>query len=117
GPKDEVKQAERLADAGDKAAAAGKMPDALAYYARAVKAAPGNPAILRRAANVRAQVVQSIVDKAEMAALDGNVVTATNLVVEELRNDPGNPFVGERLAQLKQMPTEYLPVGDKEDYE
>ena len=117
GPKDEVKQAERLADAGDKATAAGKMQDALAYYARAVKAAPGNAAILRRAANVRAQVVQSIVDQAEMAALDGNVVTATNLMMEALRIDPRNTIVAERLAQLKQMPTEYLPVGDKEDYE
>ena len=117
GPKDDVKQAERLADAGDKAAAAGKMQDALANYARAVKAAPGNAAILRRAANVRAQIVQSIVDKAEMAALDGNIVTATNLMMEALRIDPGNTIVAERLAQLKQMPKEYLPAGDKEDYE
>jgi Flp pilus assembly secretin CpaC len=117
GPKDDVKQAERLADAGDKAAAAGKMQDALANYARAVKAAPGNAAILRRAANVRAQIVQSIVDNAEMAALDGNIVTATNLMMEALRIDPGNTIVAERLAQLKQMPKEYLPAGDKEDYE
>jgi len=117
GPKDDVKQAERLADAADRAAAAGKMQDALANYARAVKAAPANAAILRRAANVRAQIVQGIVDKAEMAALDGNIVTATNLMMEALRIDPGNTIVGERLAQLKQMPKEYLPAGDKEDYE
>ncbi len=42
GPKDDSRQAERLAGEGDKAAAAGKLREALADYAQAVKAAPGD---------------------------------------------------------------------------
>ncbi|HMC29069.1 MAG TPA: FG-GAP-like repeat-containing protein, partial [Verrucomicrobiae bacterium] len=117
GPKDDVKQAERLAEAGDRAAADGKWQETLADYAQAVKAAPGNAGILRRAAVMRARAVQTLVDGAEKSALDGNVDTATNLMREALRIDPGNTIVAERLAQLQQMPKEYLPVGDKQDYE
>ena len=70
--KDDLKQAAKYADAGDKALAAGKMNEALADYRQAVKAAPGDAGIARRAASVRAQVVQSMVDRAEKAALDGH---------------------------------------------
>src|SRR6266581_5606942 len=117
GPKDDSKQAERLADQGDKAAAAGKLREALADYSQAVKAAPGDTGIARRAAAMRAQVVQALVDQAETNALDGNIVGATELMNEALHIDPGNTIVAERLAQLKQMPKEYLPPGDKEDQE
>jgi Flp pilus assembly secretin CpaC len=117
GPKDDSKQAERLADQGDKAAAAGKLREALADYSQAVKAAPGDAGIARRAAAMRAQVVQALVDQAETNALDGNIVGATELMNEALHIDPGNTIVAERLAQLKQMPKEYLPPGDKEDQE
>src|SRR5882724_6893367 len=115
GPKDDSKQAERLADQGDKAAVAGKLREALADYAQAVKAAPGDTGIARRAAVMRAQVVQALVDQAETNALDGNIVGATELMNEALHIDPGNTIVAERLAQLKQLPKEYLPPGDKED--
>jgi len=117
GPKDDSRQAERLAGEGDKAAAAGKLREALADYAQAVKAAPGDTGIARRAAAMRAQVVQALVDQAETNALDGNIVGATELMNEALHIDPGNTIVAERLAQLKQMPKEYLPPGDKEDQE
>src|SRR5439155_5309249 len=117
GPKDDSRQAERLAGEGDKAAAAGKLREALADYAQAVKAAPGDTGIARRAAATRAQVVQALVDQAETIALDGNIVGATELMNEALHIDPGNTIVAERLAQLKQMPKEYLPPGDKEDQE
>jgi len=40
--KEDVKQAEKAADHGDKAAAEGKVPEALADYARAVQLAPGD---------------------------------------------------------------------------
>ena len=116
-PKDDVKAAERAAERGDKAAAAGKLQEALADYTQAVKAAPGDLGIARRAAAVRAQVVQRIVDQAEAAALDGHLETATNLMLEALLIDPNDTIVAERLAQMKQMPKEYLPSGDKEDYE
>jgi Flp pilus assembly secretin CpaC len=117
GPKDDSRQAERLAGEGDKAAAAGKLREALADYTQAVKAAPGDTGIARRAAAMRAQMVQALVDQAETNALYGNIVGAAELMNEALHIDPGNTIVAERLAQLKQMPKEYLPPGDKEDQE
>jgi len=117
GPQDDPKQAAKLADAGDKAIAAGKMQEGLRDYDRAVRAAPGDTGIARRAASVRAQVVQSLVNDAESAALAGDVDTALDLMYEALRIDPGNTVVAERLGQMKQMPKEYLPLGAKEDYQ
>jgi Flp pilus assembly secretin CpaC len=114
--KEDIRQAQQLADRGDKAFAAGKMNEALAEYEQAVKHAPGDAGIVRRAAAVRAEVVQKLVDQAETDALDGFVVSATDLMYEALKIDPGNTIVAERLAQMKQM-KEYLPRGDKEDYE
>src|ERR1700756_4449819 len=113
--KEDVKQAQQLADHGDKSFAAGRMNEALADYEQAVKRAPGDAGIVRRAAAMRAAVVQKLVDQAETEALDGFVVSATDLMYEALKIDPGNTIVAERLAQMKQM-KEYLPRGDKEDY-
>jgi Flp pilus assembly secretin CpaC len=115
--KEDIKQAQQFAERGDNALAAGKMNEALADYEQAVKHAPGDAGIVHRAAAVRAQVVQKLVDQAESDALDGFVVQATDLMYEALKIDPGNAIVAERLAQMKQMPKEYLPRGDKEDYE
>src|ERR1700720_4195074 len=115
--KEDIKQAQQLAERGDKAFAAGNMNEALADYEQAVKHAPGDAGILRGAAAMRAQVVQKLVAQAESDALDGFVVQATDLMYEALKIDPGNAIVAERLAQMKQMPKEYLPAGDKEDYE
>ena len=114
--KEDVKQAQQLADRADKAFAAGRMNEALAEYEQAVKRAPGDAGIVRRAAALRAQVVQKLVDQAETDALDGFVHSATDLMYEALKIDPGNTIVAERLAQMTQM-KEYLPRGDKEDYE
>jgi Flp pilus assembly secretin CpaC len=113
--KEDIKQAEQLADRGDKSFAAGRMNQALAEYEQAVVRAPGDAGIARRAAALRAAVVQKLVDQAETDALDGFVVSATDLMYEALKIDPGNTIVAERLAQMKQM-KEYLPRGDKEDY-
>src|SRR6266849_6319525 len=96
--KDDTKAAERAAERGDKAAAAGKLQEALANYTQAVQAAPGDLGIARRAASVRAQVVQRIVDEAETAALDSKIDEATALMREALLIDPGNTIVAERLA-------------------
>jgi Flp pilus assembly secretin CpaC len=115
-PKEDPKRAQKLAEAGDRAASAGKIEEALEDYAAAVRAAPGDVGIARRAAAARAQVVQGLVDAAEAKALDGHISTATELMYQALRIDPGNTIVAERLAQMKQMPREYLPAGDKEDY-
>jgi Flp pilus assembly secretin CpaC len=113
--KEDIRQAEQLADRGDKSFAAGRMNEALAEYEQAVKRAPGDAGIVRRAASMRAEVVQKLVDQAETDALDGFVKSATDLMYEALKIDPGNTIVAERLAQMKQM-KEYLPRGDKEDY-
>jgi Flp pilus assembly secretin CpaC len=115
--KGDIKQAQQLAERGDRAFAAGNMNEALAEYEQAVKQAPGDAGILRRAAAMRTQVVQKLVDQAESDALDGFLVQATDLMYEALKIDPGNAIVAERLAQMKQMPKEYLPRGDQEDYE
>ena len=114
--KEDIKQAQQLADRGDKSFATGRWNEALAEYQQAVKHAPGDAGIARRAAALRAEVVQKLVDQAETAALDGFVVRATDLMYEALKIEPGNTIVAERLAQMKQM-KEYLPRGDKEDYE
>src|SRR5580765_3425935 len=116
GPRDDLKEAQKLADAGDRAMAAGKMQEGVTDYEAAVKAAPGDMGIARRAASARAHVVQELVDRAEAYALDGHVISATALMYEALKIDPSNAIVAERLAQMKQMPKEYLPAGDKEDY-
>jgi hypothetical protein len=115
--KEDTKQAEKAAERGDKAAAEGKVPEALADYARAVQLAPGDITIRRRAAGLKAQVVQKIVDQAEAAALDGHIDAATELLYQALQVDPGNTIVAERLAQIKQMQPEYLPRGDEADYQ
>jgi Flp pilus assembly secretin CpaC len=116
-PKDDLKQAAKYVDAADKALAAGKMNEALADYAQAVKAAPGDVGIARRAASGRAQVVQLIVDRAEKAALDGHGDDAVDLMYQALQIDPGDTIIAERLQQMKQMPKDFVPAGDREDFE
>jgi type II secretory pathway component GspD/PulD (secretin) len=116
-PKDNLREAAKAADRGDKAAAAGKAEEALREYRSAVNAAPGDIGIARRAAAVRAQVVQSMVDDAEIAALNGDLDKATELMRQALNIDPGNAIVAERLSQMKRLPREYLPRGDKADFE
>src|SRR5262245_30551331 len=66
--KEDVKGALKAADRGDQAAARGQMEEALADYDAAVRMAPGDLGIRQRAAGVRAQVVQKIVDQAESKA-------------------------------------------------
>lgn len=114
--KEDVKGAEKAADRGDKAAAAGKMDDALSEYETAVRLAPGDISIRRRAAGVKAQVVQKIVDQAEAKALDGRVGDAVDLLYRALQIDPGNTILSQRVSEMRQMPRQYIPRGDREDY-
>lgn len=115
--KEDTKHAEQEADRADKAAAEGKLNQALAGYTAATRIAPGDLNIRQRAAALRAQVVQKIVGEAETAALDGDIQKATDRLVEALRIDPGNTILAERLAEMKQMQPTYLPRGDASDYE
>src|SRR5262245_51153675 len=114
--KENVKGAEKAADRGDKAAAAGRMDEALAQYEEAVRLAPGDIGIRRRAAGVKAQVVQKIVDQAEAKAVDGRMEDAVDLLYRALQIDPGNTILSQRAAEMRQMPRQYIPVGDREDY-
>src|SRR5262245_29080225 len=114
--KDDVKGAEKAADRGDKAAAAGRMDEALGDYDAAVRMAPGDIGIRRRAAGVRAQVVQKIVDQAEAKAVDGRIGDAVDLLYKALQIDPGNTILSQRIAEMRQMPPQYIPRGDREDY-
>lgn len=114
--KEDLKGAEKAADRGDKAAAAGKMDEALANYDDAVRLAPGDIGIRRRAAGVRAQVIQKIVDEAESKAIDGRMEDAVDLLYRALQIDPGNTILSQRAAEMRQMPRQYLPRGDREDY-
>ena len=115
--KDDVKGAQKAADRADKAAAEGKADEALSLYDAAVRLAPGDIGIRRRAAGVRAQVIQKIVDQAEAKAVDGHVDGAIELLYRALQIDPGNTILSQRLAEMRQMARPYLPRGDREDYE
>lgn len=115
--KEDLKGAEKAADRGDKAAGEGKMDEALARYDEAVRLAPGDIGIRRRAAGVRAQVVQRIVDQAEAKALEGHPDDAVELLYQALQIDPGNTILSQRAAEMRQMPRQYLPRGERERYE
>src|SRR5215467_7805152 len=112
--KEDVKGATRAADRADKAAGAGKIEEALAEYRNAVRLAPGDIGIRRRAARLKAQVVQKIVDQAESQALDGRVDDAVESLYRALEIDPGNTILSERAAEMRQMPRQYVPRGEQE---
>src|SRR5262249_44157149 len=96
--------------------AAGNSKEALDDYADATRLAPGHLDIRRRAAAVRAQIVQKMVDEAEAAALDGHLEKATDRINDALHIDPGNAILAQRLKEMKQMRPDFLPRGDNEDY-
>src|SRR5215470_3625285 len=99
-PKEATRQAEKAAARGDEAAAAGKTAEALAAYREAVRLAPQNLVIRRKQAALLSQAVQQLVDRAENAALDGDIRGATELMRQALAVDPGATVVAERLAQM-----------------
>src|SRR5262249_4228589 len=114
--KEDVKGAEKAADRGDKAAAEGQIDQALANYDDAVRLAPGDISIRRRAAGLRAQIVQKIVGQAEAKAVSGAVDGAIELLYRALEIDPGNTILAQRVLEMRQMPRQYLPRGQAEDY-
>src|SRR5262249_52916418 len=61
-------------------------------------------------------VVQGIVDQAEAKALDGSVDDAVELLYRALQIDPGNTILAQRMSEMRQMPRQYIPRGDREDY-
>ena len=97
------KRAQIAADRGDKAAAQGRVEEALADYDEAAHYAPQDTAIVGRAAALRSKLVRERVDAAEREALAGDLPHAAEELGAALRIDPGNTIVGERLAQMRAM--------------
>ena len=115
--KDDLKGAQKAADRADAAAAEGKADEALALYESAVRLAPGDIGIRRRAAGVRAQIIQKIVDEAEGKAAGGRLPDAVDLLYRALQIDPDNTILAQRLNEMRQMARPYLPRGDHEENE
>src|SRR5689334_10938686 len=63
------KHAQKAAEGGDKAAAAGRFEEALAAYEEAARYAPQDGAIMERGAALRSKVVRGYVEAAERDAL------------------------------------------------
>lgn len=100
------KRAQKAADWGDKAEAAGRFEEALADYEEAVRFAPQDASIVERSAALRSKLVRAYVEAAERDALAGLLTQATEELGTALLVDPGNTIVEERLAQLKAMEDE-----------
>jgi type II secretory pathway component GspD/PulD (secretin) len=99
----DLKRAQKAAEQGDKAAAAGRFEEALAAYDEAARIAPQDLAILERDAALRSKLVRDHVEAAERDALAGHADLATEELAAAIRIDPGNTVVAERMAQMKAM--------------
>ena len=100
------KRAQKAAERGAKAEAAGHLEEALAAYQEAALLAPQDTAIVERAAALRSKLVRVYTEAAERYALAGHMDQATEELAAALRIDPGDTIVAERLAQMKTMTDE-----------
>jgi tetratricopeptide (TPR) repeat protein len=100
------KRAQKAAERGDKAAAAGHFEEALVAYEEAGHYAPQDASIIERAAALRSRLIRTHVEAAERSALAGQLTVATEELAAALEIDPGNAIVAERLGQLKSMEDE-----------
>src|SRR6266852_2966617 len=103
------KRAQKAADRGDKAEAAGRFEEALADYEEAVRYAPQEASLVERGAALRSKLVRAYVEAAERDALAGHLTEATEELGAALRIDPGNTIVEERLGQLTAMEDSQRP--------
>jgi hypothetical protein len=97
------KRAQKAAERGAKAEAAGRIEEALADYQEASLLAPRDVAIVERAAALRSKLVRIHTEAAERDALAGRMDQATEELAAALKIDPGNTIVAERLGQMKTM--------------
>jgi hypothetical protein len=100
------KRAQRAAERGAKAEAAGHFEEALEAYQEAAGYAPQDEAIVGHAAALRSKLVRIYTLAAERDALAGHLDQATEKLAVALQIDPGAAVVAERLAQLKTMEDE-----------
>jgi Flp pilus assembly secretin CpaC len=100
------KRAQKAAERGDKAEAAGRFEEALAAYEEAARYAPQDAAVVERGVALRSKLVRAHVEAAERDAWAGHLDQATEELGAALQVDPGNTIVEERLTQLKTMDDE-----------
>jgi Flp pilus assembly secretin CpaC len=100
------KRAQKAAERGGKAEAAGRFDEALTAYGEAARYAPQDASIIERGVALRSKLVRAQVEAAERDALAGRLTQATEELGVALQVDPGNTIVEERLAQLKAMDDE-----------
>ena len=100
------KRAQKAAERGDKAEAAGRFDEALAAYEESARYAPQDTDVIERGVALRSKLVRAHVEAAERDALAGHLDQATEELGAALQVDPGNTLVAERLAQLKTMEDE-----------
>jgi tetratricopeptide (TPR) repeat protein len=102
----DAKRAQKAAERGAKAEAAGQLEEALTAYQEAALYAPQDAAIVEHAAALRSKLVRLYTEAAERNALAGRLDQATEALASALRIDPGNTIVMERLGQMKTMEDE-----------
>ena len=102
----DLKRAQKAAERGDQAEAAGHIDEALLHYQEAAHFAPRDARYIVKEAALRSRIVRSHVDIAERAALEGRMEKATEELRKALHIDPGNAMVAERLTQMNSMEDE-----------
>ncbi len=102
----DLKRAQKAAERGDQAEAAGHIEEALLHYQEATYYAPRDARYIAKEAALRSKLVRSHVDVAERAALEGRMEKATEELRKALQIDPGNTIVAERLTQMNSMEDE-----------
>jgi tetratricopeptide (TPR) repeat protein len=105
----DLKRAQRAAQRGEKAEAAGRLEEALAAYGEAARYAPQDTTHATRAAALRSRLVRSYADAAERDALASRFEQATQDLAAALAIDPTNTIVLERFREIKSMSDETGP--------
>jgi hypothetical protein len=101
--------AQKAANRGDKAEAAGKIEEAWKDYEEAAKLAPKDKIIVEKAAALRSRVIRQHAEMAEHLALEGRLTDATAELNKGLLIDPGNTVLAQRLLEIKSMDDELPP--------
>ncbi|HLZ93439.1 MAG TPA: FG-GAP-like repeat-containing protein [Candidatus Acidoferrum sp.] len=97
------KRALKLAEAGAKAEAEGRVDEALRAYDEAARLAPQDLALAGRSAGLRSRLIREHVDKAEQLALAGKLPQAKQELRAAMRIDPSNKILAERYTQMESM--------------
>src|SRR2546425_8759046 len=90
------KSAQKAAERGDKAEAAGRFDEALAAYQEAARYAPQDADVIERGVALRSKLVRARVEAAERDALAGQLDQGTEELGAVLRWEPRSPMVAER---------------------